>query len=145
MTRDGDRVSAWLQLLQRKIERDGNALLRGSGITVMQLRVLKYLKTHPDEPQVADISEFFGVTHTSVVHVVNALEEKGLVLREPIRRSRGKRIVLTEAGRCVANQNEDRIDTLEEAMMEGFSNEERAGLIAAFKRMDTNLDAHFGR
>lgn len=30
-------------------------------------------------------------------------------------------------------------------MLEGFSKEERAGLIAALKRIDANLDGHFGR
>lgn len=145
MTRDADRVSAWLQVIERKVERDGNALLRDSGITVMQLRVLKYLTVHPDEPQVADISEFFDVSHASVVHVVNALEQKGLVVREPIRRSRGKRIVLTEEGQRLAEQNEGRIDTLEEAMMDGFSDGERADFIASLRRIDGNLDKHFGR
>lgn len=142
---DEERVSAWLKVLERKIDQAGNGLLKGSGITVMQLRVLKYLKAHPDEAQIADLSEFFGVTHTSMVHVVNALEEKGLVYREPIRRSRGKKIILTDGGRALADENEGRIDRVEEALTEGFSDAEKDQLLAMLARIDGNLERSFGK
>lgn len=145
MVQDTDRVSAWLQVLERKVVRDGNALLADTDITVMQFRVLKYLTTHPEESQIADISEFFDVSHPSMVHVVNSLEQKGYVYREPIRRSRGKKIILTESGQMLASENEGRIDRIEDAMMDGFSDEERLQLLAMLKRINANLEQHFGR
>lgn len=145
MTQDSDRVSAWLHAVELKVERSGNALLRDAGITVTQLRVLKYLTAHPDAAQVADLSAFFGVTHTSMVHVVNSLEEKGYVRREPAPRGRGRRVVLTQEGRRLTRENEGRIDRVEEAMTDGLTQTERAQLLNMLRRMDGNLDRHFGR
>lgn len=143
MNQDDNRVGAWLQVVKRKIELYGNRLLSDTDITVMQLRVMKYLRTHPEESQIADISEFFDVTHTSVIHVVNALEEKGYVYREPIRRSRGKKILLTDSGKALAEENEHRIDCLEDIMLEGFSDEDRQQLVDMLKKIDQNLETHF--
>lgn len=142
---DSERVSAWLKAIEHKVERVGNSLLKDAGITVMQLRVLKYLAAHPEECQIADISEFFDVTHTSMIHVVKALEQKSLVYRQPIRRSRGKKILLTDAGKHLAEENEGRIDSVEEAMLDGFSGEEKRALLHALKKIDGNLDRAFAR
>lgn len=142
---DHNRIGAWLNVLERNIEHAGNSMLKDSGITVMQLRVLKYLKAHPEESQIADISEFFGVTHPSMIHVVNVLEHKGYVYREPIRRSRGKKILLTDSGRQLEDENENRIDSLEAVLTEGFSEEDRAQLLKMLKRINSNLDSHFER
>lgn len=143
MIRDEKRISAWLQVIERKTNRAGNDLLKDTDITVMQLRVLKYLKMHPEHSQIADISEFFDVTHTSMVHVVNSLEKKEYVRRQPIRRSRGKKIILTDEGKKLADENEDRIDHLEEAMMDGFSESDKTVLVNMLKKIDSNLDHHF--
>lgn len=140
--KDEKRISAWLQMLERKVVMEGNSLLKNTDITVMQLRVLKYLQSHPEESMIADLSEFFDVTHTSMVHVVNSLEEKGYVHREPIRRSRGKNIVLTETGRKLADENEDRIQLLEDEMTEGFSETEKEELLGMLKRINDNLTKH---
>lgn len=144
-SRDSEkRMGAWMQFLGRKIETSGNVLLRDTGITVMQLRVLRYLKTHPEQPQIADIADFFGVKHTSTIHVVRALEEKGYIYREPIHRSHGKKIKLTEQGDQLAANNEDRIDQMEEIMLRGFSEEEKTVLFQFLSRINENFDREFG-
>lgn len=138
---DNNRIGAWLAILENKIERYGNNLLKETDITVTQLRVLKYLRQHPEEAQIADLSEFFDVSHTSMVHVVNSLENKGYVTREPIRRSRGKKILLTEEGRQLADENEDRIDLVERTIVKGISQKDEAYLLEMLKAINTNLDA----
>ncbi len=145
MKQDDNRIGAWIQVLERKLVQDGNNLLKDIGITVVQLRVMKYLKNHPEESQIADISEFFDVTHTSMIHVVNSLEDKGYVYREPIRRSRGKKIVLTDRGRILADENEERIDHIEGILMDGFSENEKKILLEMLKKMNANLDEYFER
>lgn len=142
MKQDETRISAWLQVLERKVNTEGNNLLRNTDITVMQLRVLKYLQSHPEESQIADLSEFFDVTHTSMVHVVNSLEDKGYVSRQPIRRSRGKNIVLSETGRKLAEENEGRIQQLEDEMTEGFTETEKEELVKMLKKINDNLARH---
>ena len=142
MKQDDTRISAWLQILERKVVMEGNNLLKNTDITVMQLRVLKYLQNHPDESQIADLSEFFDVTHTSMVHVVNSLEDKGYVRREPIRRSRGKKLILTESGEKLANENEERIVQLENEMTEGLTGEEKDELLRLLKKINENLSHH---
>lgn len=137
---DHNRIGAWLAILENKIERYGNRLLRETDITVMQLRVMKYLQKHPEESQIADLSEFFDVSHTSMVHVVNSLETKGYVTREPIRRSRGKKILLTEEGRKLAEDNENRIDLVEKTIVRGFTEEEEQSILKMLQRMNANLD-----
>lgn len=139
--KDEERISAWLQMIERKVTREGNDLLSDTGLTVMQFRVMKYLERHPDEPQIADLSDFFDVTHTSMVHVVNSLEEKGYVYREPIRRSRGKKIILTDTGMKVLKKNDRLIDCLESSMLEGFSRQEIKSLREMLKRISKNMEA----
>lgn len=142
MKQDESRISAWLQILERKVVTEGNSLLKDTDITVMQLRVLKYLQNHPEESQIADLSEFFDVTHTSMVHVVNSLEDKGYVRREPIRRSRGKKIILTDNGEKLADENEGRIEELEEEMTEGFTDKDKKELLKMLKKINDNLSHH---
>lgn len=137
---DNDRIGAWLAITENKIERYGNRLLKDTDITVMQLRVLKYLQSHPDEAQIADLSEFFDVSHTSMVHVVNVLEDKGYVVRKPIRRSRGKKLILTDAGRKLAEENEDRIDLLEKTIMKDISKTDKEELLKLLMKVNENLD-----
>ena len=104
---------------------------------------MRYIRTHPEEAQIADIAEFFGVKHTSTIHVVCALEEKSYVYREPIRRSRGKKIKLTELGEKIAAQNENKIDEMEEIMFAGFDQEEKAVFFQFLSRVNDNLDKGF--
>ena len=137
------RVGAWLRLLGWKVETNGNLLLKDSGITVMQLRVLRYLRLHPEHAQNTDIAAFFGVKHTSTIHVIKALEEKGLVCREELPHGRREKIVLTEAGRILAEQNETVTDRMEAVMLKGFSDDEKAQLLTYMKRMNDNLDKGF--
>lgn len=138
--KDNDRIGAWLAITENKIERYGNRLLKDTDITVMQLRVLKYLQSHPDEAQIADLSEFFDVSHTSMVHVVNVLEDKGYIVREPIRRSRGKKLILTDTGKKLAEENEDRIDLLEKTIMKDISKTDKEELLKLLMKVNENLD-----
>lgn len=140
---DAERLGAWISFLGRKMDTNGNILLKDMGITVMQLRVMRYIRTHPEETQIADIAEFFGVKHTSTIHVVRALEEKDCIYREPIRRSRGKKIKLTSLGETIADQNESKIDQMEEIMLAGFSEEEKKVLFRFLNRINDNLDKEF--
>lgn len=140
---DDGRLGACIQFLGRKLDTNGNILLKDMGITVMQLRVMRYIRTHPDETQIADIAEYFGVKHTSTIHVVCALEEKGCLYREPIRRSRGKKIKLTSLGETIADQNESKIDQMEEIMLAGFSEEEKKVFFSFLNRINDNLDKEF--
>ncbi|MBD5101900.1 MAG: MarR family transcriptional regulator [Subdoligranulum sp.] len=137
------RLGAWMQLLVRKLNAGGNYLLKDKGITVMQLRILRYIRVHPEQTQITNISDFFDVRHTSTIQVIRALEEKGYIYREPIPHSHGKKIKLTQEGEMIAAQNENTIDQTEKIMFDGFSEEEKTFLFQLLGRINDNLDKGF--
>ena len=137
------RLGAWLLMLGRKLEAGGNLMLKDTGITVVQLLMLRYIRLNPEQAQIADIARFFGVKHTSTIHVVQSMEKKGYVYREQIPHSCGKNIKLTELGEKVAAHNEDVTDQTEEIMLKGFSEEEKTLLFQFLSRINDNMDEGF--
>lgn len=73
-----------------------------SGMTVSQLSTLGYLSIMRDGEDVyqRDIETFFKLRRSTVSSLLNTLERKGLLRREPVPHdARLKKLVLTEAWR----------------------------------------------
>ena len=117
-----------------------NAELKATGITVTQLGIMEFIYHSADPVQIVDVAEHFDVKHTSVLHVLKKLEEKGFVYRESIPRGHGSLLYLTEEGRAVVERDEDRIGETEEKMMRTLSAEERADLRRMLQEMQKNMD-----
>ena len=87
-----------LKKISNKLECNRNRALKELGLTATQLDLLYYLYTHQEqENTLSDITAFFGIQHTSAIHVLKILEEKGYIYKEPTKRNpRFKNICLTD-------------------------------------------------
>ena len=128
-----------MKALVNRMEAQINAELKPTGITVTQLGIMEFVYHSQDPVRVTDVAEHFDVKHTSVLHVLKNLEEKGLVYRENASRGHGGSLLLTEEGRALVEKNEDRISEAEEKMMCSLSPEERQDLRRFLHEMQQNM------
>jgi DNA-binding MarR family transcriptional regulator len=83
-----------------------------------------------------------GIDRTVMTYLLDDLESAGLVLRTPDPRDRrARRIVATEAGHSVLSDLNSRRARVEEHLLAGLSDLERATLRSALARMALRLDA----
>ncbi len=112
---------------------------QSSGLRRASPRIVSYLVAHEHATQ-REMAEFFGMDPASVSRMVDALVRAGLVTVEenPADR-RTKRMALTEAGRAVVAPWDARCAEVDEAMLVGFTAEERARFMDYLERARHNL------
>lgn len=95
-----NQIGMYLKKIHILLERRRNYQYRDYDLTSTQIDILEYLYFNNDNKNtLTDIAAFFGVQHTSVIHVLKILEKKQLILRkESSRDSRRKAILLTQKG-----------------------------------------------
>ena len=109
------------------------------GLAQGQPRIVSYLAAH-EHATPREMAEFFGMDPASVSRMVDALVRAGFVTVEenPADR-RTKRMALTEAGRAVVAPWGARCAEVDEAMLVGFTAEERARFMDYLERARHNL------
>ena len=98
-----------------------------SGMTVSQLSTLGYLSIMRDGEDVyqRDIETFFKLRRSTVSSLLNTLERKGLLRREPVPHdARLKKLVLTEAGLAISGQARSVMQKMNQVLIQGLSPEE---------------------
>ncbi|MDO4286087.1 MAG: MarR family transcriptional regulator [Eubacteriales bacterium] len=129
----------YIKQIANRLEAGWNAALKNLDVTGTQLCTLEYLYHNPEKNQVSDISEFFGVKHTSTLHVLRLLEKKNCIYREEA--DNGRRPVgLTQHGIELVKMNESGAAKMDEIMFSGFSNGERQTFLCLLKRVNDNLE-----
>lgn len=95
-----NQIGLYLKKIHILLERRRNYEYRDCNLTSTQIDILEYLYFHKgDQNTLSGIAAFFGVKHTSVIHVLKILEKKELIRREePPADSRRKAILLTQKG-----------------------------------------------
>ncbi|GFI47016.1 transcriptional regulator SlyA [Lachnospiraceae bacterium] len=95
-----NQIGLYLKKIHILLERRRNYEYRDYNLTSTQIDILEYLYFNSDgKNTLSDIAAFFGVQHTSVIHVLKILEKKELIhRRESSLDSRCKAILLTQKG-----------------------------------------------
>ncbi len=111
------------------------------GLATGQPRVISYLVAHESATQ-REIAEYLSMDPASVCRMIDALEKNGFVTtaENPADR-RTKRIALTEAGRACVEPWDRRCLEVDDAMLSGFSDEEREQFMDLLERARANLVA----
>ncbi|MBD5539996.1 MAG: MarR family transcriptional regulator [Lachnospiraceae bacterium] len=119
-----------LKKISNKLECNRNRALKELGLTATQLDLLYYLYTHQEqENTLSDITAFFGIQHTSAIHVLKILEEKGYIYKEPTKRNpRFKNICLTDKGLPLMEEFDANIAVVHQQLLSGITETERAEL-----------------
>lgn len=119
-----------LKKISNKLECNRNRALKELGLTATQLDLLYYLYTHQEqENTLSDITSFFGIQHTSAIHVLKILEEKGYIYKEPTERNpRFKNICLTDKGLPLMEKFDANIVIVNQQLFSGITETERTEL-----------------
>jgi len=88
----------------------------------------------------SDLAEALNVTPATITKMAQRMEQAGFIYRVPDQDDqRISRVYLTEKGRLVRDQVDQVFRTLEEEMLRGFSEEERAQLLGYLERVSANM------
>lgn len=131
-----------LKKITNKLECNRNRALRELGLTATQLDLLYYLYTHQEqENTLSDITAFFGIQHTSAIHVLKILEEKGYIYKEPTKRNpRFKNICLTNKGLPLMKEFDANIAIIHQQLFSGITETERTELDRLLNIIYDNLE-----
>lgn len=109
-------------------------------VTPAQTHVLLYLQQHGGRVPQHELAEFLRVKPSTVNGVLDRMEEKGLVRRSVSGSDARRRLIhLTEKGAEQQALLQRSFLDVEEAMVRGFSPEEREALLAFLNRVIQNL------
>lgn len=121
-----NKLNNYFKKIHNQLEAGFNREFKKYGLTSTQLDVLLYLSLETDkENTLSDIAAHFGVRHTSVIHVLKLLEQKGFICKSTARESRARPILLTDSGKQLSKQLiseiEQKSPLLDEIMYAGLS------------------------
>ena len=109
-------------------------------VTPAQARVLLYLQRHGGRVHQRELADIIRVKPSTVNGVLDRMEEKGLVRRSISGRDARRRILtLTDKGEEEQTAFQQSYLDAEEAMVRGFSQEERETLLRLLDRVIQNL------
>lgn len=134
----------YFKKIHNQLEAGFNKEYKKYGLTSTQLDVLMYLSQETDrECTLSDIAAHFDVKHTSVIHVLKLLEQKGFICKSEIQGARAKPILLTDSGRQLGEQLASEIrqksPLLDEIMFAGLSEDDRQHLDKMLEQIYRNL------
>lgn len=109
------------------------------GLATGQPRVISYLAAHDSATQ-REIADYLSMDPASVCRMLDSLEKNGFVTtaQNPADR-RTKRIALTDAGRACVEPWDRRCLEIDEAMLDGFSEQECEQFMDYLERARVNL------
>ena len=109
-------------------------------VTPMQAHVLMYLHQHGGQAPQRELTEFLRAKPSTVNGILDRMEEKGLARRSVIGEDARRRLItLTDKGRERQTRFTESFLASEEAMVRGFSAEERETLLRLLDRIVENL------
>ena len=111
------------------------------GITGKNVWIIGYLNRHQDQPVYQkDLEKAFNVTRSTASKVLTLMEKKGFVERRMVAEdARLRQIVLTEPARGIADRMEQKRQHMEQLLIRGFDEEEKAQLNEYLNRILDNL------
>lgn len=131
-----------LKKISNRMECSRNRALKELDLTATQLDFLCYLYSHREqENTLSDITAFFGIQHTSAIHVLKILEEKGYIYKEPTKRNpRFKNICLTDKGLPFMEKFDANIAVVQRQLFSGITEAERTELDRLLNIIYDNLE-----
>ena len=109
------------------------------GLEVGQPKLLTYLEKNGPCQQ-NQLAEYFEVDSAAISRMLNSLEKGGFVTRQANEANRrSNRIELTEKGRRAVSEWQGHCREMEDIMLRGFSEEEKAQFAAFLTRAYRNI------
>lgn len=109
------------------------------GLVSGQPKYLSYLAANGSATQ-RELADYFLVDPAAVSRALDAFEQGGFLITEPASDRRTKKIRLTQRGVVLASAWDACCDEIDEAMLKGFSAEERKSFATLLMRVRENLE-----
>ena len=139
-----NELRGYFKKIHNQLEAGFNKEFKKYGLTSTQLDVLIYLSLETgNKNTLSDIATHFGVKHTSVIHVLKLLEQKGFICKSAAQGVRAKPILLTDSGkqlgRQVISEIQQKSPLLDEIMFAGLSETDKQLLEKMLRQIYQNL------
>jgi DNA-binding MarR family transcriptional regulator len=138
------RISYVIARLERAVRAAITERVRPYGLTTLQYTTLSVLGARGQPLSNAQLARRAYMTPQSMIEVIDALERKGLIRRNP--HPNHRRVypaTLTAKGRRVLTACDAAVEEMEEEMLAGLGAEERESLLASLKTCVRALHAGF--
>lgn len=130
-------LAAMLAPLVRALVAAERPILDEHGLTMWGYSVLLALAEQPTRTQAA-LAESIGADKTRIIGVLDDLQRRGLIQREPDPGDRRARVLsLTEDGRRVREAAQTDIRRMEEALLARLPAADRRGFLSALRVLST--------
>lgn len=137
-----DELKFYFKKIHNQLETGFNKVYKKHGLTSTQLDILMYLSRKTDkESTLSDIAAYFGVRHTSVIHVLKLLEKKGFINKNTVQGSRAKPIQLTDSGKRLISEVTQKSPLVDEIMFAGLSESDKQLLGKMLGQIYENLES----
>ena len=121
--------------VSERINQEIESVTAPLGLSTKQYGMLLLLQKEGPQAQVV-ISQRVGLDRTSVMRTVDALEERGLVRRDPDPSDRRKHsVTLTDEGEALLVRSQAEVRQTERDFAAALSEQERAQLLSLLKRL----------
>lgn len=116
------------------------AALAQMDLTAAQSHILGYITHRTDPPCARDIEEAFQLSHPTVSGILSRLEQKDFIeLRSDPADRRCKRIYIRPKGLELDEMMHQTIRSIEEQIVQGFTEEEKAQFASLLRRAIDNM------
>ena len=139
-----DELKSYFKKIHNQLEAGFNKEFKKFGLTSTQLDILLYLSQKTDgKNTLSDIAAHFSVRHTSVIHVLKLLEQKGFICKSAVHGVRAKPILLTDSGKQLGEQliseMKQKSPLLDDIMFAGLSETDKQLLEKMLHQIYNNL------
>ncbi len=141
--RHGDDYGHYIQRLAKNIKYLADENLVKQNITIEQVKIMRFLRENNEEASAyqKDVELFFNIKRSSVTNILNNMEKSGFLTREGIEAdARIKKVRLTEKGKELSISLKGFIVHLEEVIVDGMSEEEKAAFKGLLIRSLDNVE-----
>jgi DNA-binding MarR family transcriptional regulator len=138
------RISYVVARLERAVRAAVNERVRPHGLTTLQYTTLSVLGARGQPLSNAQLARRAYMTPQSMIEVIDALERKGLIRRDP--HPSHRRVfpaTMTAKGLRVLKACDAAVEQMEEDMLAGLSRDERESLLVGLKSCVRALHAGF--
>ena len=137
----GYEIKSISHLIRRKLDVTFSAP-EYDGMTGVQHAIMGYIMYHTQKGEVfqRDIEKEFSLRRSTVTVMLQNLEQKGYILREPVSRDgRLKKIILTEKAKKLQERTQSEMERFHRALEEPLSEDEKEQLFFLLGKIKQNL------
>ena len=115
----------------------------GYGLTGMQFAIVSFIAKESTERDVfqKDLEQKFDIRKSTVTGILNTMERDGLLLRETVPYdARLRKMILTDKALQAKKNSEQVIDTVENQLSKGLTEEEIATFLSLLEKISKNAE-----